>query len=165
MTEIDFMQYLQKRSFEKCFDICMYSNLYFALHGKQLQSFVQLSIGSESTWVFDKCVGCKKFERMHLQNKCLRKIATSNRIGWTFFYQNVQFLETNFVTSNSTGWKRRSLALGLLAGSVTRHWRMKSFCCSSSSESMHFWMASAVTFEVRFEEMFLVQICHMWTYS
>ena len=48
-------------------------------------------------------------------------------------------------TSKRTGWKRRSLALGRLAGSVTKHCLMKSFCCSSSRDSMHFWMVSAVT--------------------
>ena len=35
--------------------------------------------------------------------------------------------------------------MGRLAGSVTKHCLMKSFCCSSSRDSMHFWMVSAVT--------------------
>ena len=57
------------------------------------------------------------------------------------FQSEVQSLPT----SKRTGWKRRSLALGRLAGSVTKHCLMKSFCCSSSRDSMHFWMVSAVT--------------------
>ena len=48
-------------------------------------------------------------------------------------------------TSNNTGWNSRDLAEGRWSGSWLRHFRIKSFCRSSSSWSIVRWIASSVT--------------------
>ena len=48
-------------------------------------------------------------------------------------------------TSKRTGWKRSSLAVGRSSGAFRKHLRMKSFCISSSRQSMVFWIDSSVT--------------------
>ena len=83
-------------------------------------------------------MGSEKFEGMYLN-----AISTENLKRC--FCRDVSKWSKPLPTSKRTGWKRRSLALGRLAGSVTKHCLMKSFCCSSSRDSMHFWMVSAVT--------------------
>ena len=51
----------------------------------------------------------------------------------------------NVGTSNNTGWNNRSRALGRRDGSFIKHFLIKSFCPSSSSDSIHFSIASLET--------------------
>lgn len=48
-------------------------------------------------------------------------------------------------TSKRSGWNKSSRALGRWPGSLCRHLWMKSFCCSSSSDSIVRWIFSSVT--------------------
>lgn len=67
---------------------------------------------------------------MYIRAELSRQCATSSFSEWT---------------SNSSGWKRSSFALGRSAGSWLRHLKIKSFCCSSSRLSIVRWMFSCVT--------------------